>query len=192
MQAAIREGDTTTGISIMKMDKKMDHGPILAQLEFDLPYDIDYPGLETIVTYKGPQLLVDSLLAYAKGRLEPTPQDDSKATYVKLFNRDTGRIDWNKHTAEEIERMIRAYRPWPGVWTTWNGKRLKILEAEPRKRPLLSSKQYGDVFLKEDEVHIATKKSILAPRRIQLEGSKPTTIDAFIKGRPDFVGSTLE
>lgn len=192
MQAAIREGDKVTGISIMKMDKKMDHGPILAQLEIPLPDTVDYPELETIVAYKGPQLLVDSLLGYEKGRLKPTPQDDTKATYVKLFTRDTGRIDWNKHTADEVERMIRAYRPWPGVWTTWNGKRLKILGAQPRKSPLLKTKQHGQVFQKEHETRIAIKKSILAPTHLQLEGSKPTSIEDFIKGHPDFIGSTLE
>ena len=189
MQAAIREGDKTTGITIMKMDKKMDHGPILAQLEFELPDGVDYPELESIVIRKGPPLLVDALRAYEAGRLEPTPQDDSHATYVKLFDRDAGRIDWNRQSAEEIERMIRAYRPWPGVWTTWNGKRLKILHADAGRGAFL--KKLGLVFERDGKISVVCKKGALEMKTVQMESSKPASIVSFANGHPDFIGSVL-
>ena len=189
MQAAIREGDKTTGITIMKMDKKMDHGPILAQLEFELPNDVDYPELESIVIRRGPKLLVDSLLAYEAKRLEPIPQDDLKATSVKLFDRDTGRADWQKQSAAEIERMIRAYCPWPGVWTTYRGKRLKILKAGVERGAFL--KKLGSVIKRDDKILVICKKGALELKEIQLESAKPASITPFLHGHPDFVGSLL-
>lgn len=189
MQAAIRVGDKTTGITIIKMDAKMDHGPILAQLEFGLTDDIDYPELESIVIRKGPPLLVDALLAYEAGRLEPKPQDDTRATYVKLFDRDAGRAEWSRESAEEIERMIRAYRPWPGVWTTWNGKRLKILQAGVESGTFL--RRTGKVIERESKILVVCKKGTLELLEVQLEGSKPAPINAFIHGHSDFIGSVL-
>lgn len=189
MQAAIRAGDKTTGITIMKMDAKMDHGPILAQLEFGLTDDIDYPELESIVIRKGPPLLVDALLAYEAGRLEPKPQDDAHATYVKLFDRDAGRADWSKQSADEIERMIRAYRPWPGVWTTWNGKRLKILQAGVESGTFL--RRTGKVIERESKILVVCKKGTLELIEVQLEGSKSAPINAFTHGHSDFIGSVL-
>ncbi len=189
MQAAIRAGDKTTGITIMKMDKKMDHGPILAQLEFELPDGIDYPELESIVIQKGPKLLVDSLLAYEAKRLEPMPQDDSKATFVKLFDRNVGRVDWQKQSAAEIERMIRAYCPWPGVWTTYRGKRLKILAAGVERGAFL--KKLGSVIRRDDKVFVICKKGTLELKEIQLESAKPASITSFLHGHADFIGSLL-
>jgi len=190
MQSAIAEGDKTTGITIMKMDKKMDHGPILAQLEFDLPNEIDYPGLEMIVTYKGPNLLTSSLLAYEAGRLEPKAQDDSKATYVKLFDRDAGQADWTKQSAEEIERMVRAYRPWPGVWSTWNDKRLKILQARVEQGVFL--KKTGRVMERKGKILVVCKKGTLELLEVQLEGSKPASVEVFLHGHSDFLGTILQ
>lgn len=188
MQSAILEGDSVTGITIMKMDEKMDHGPILAQLEIEIPDDMDYPELEMEVTYKGPQLLIDSLMAYERELLSPTDQEHDKATFVKLFNRNTGEIDW-KSDARLIERMIRAYRPWPGVWTTLNGKRFKILRAKLGSAHPMT--KVGTVVERDGEVEVVCKKGSLVLEEVQLTGSKPTEIDSFVNGHPEFVGSVL-
>ncbi|MDA1038630.1 MAG: methionyl-tRNA formyltransferase [bacterium] len=189
MQAAIREGDQTTGITIMKMDHKMDHGPILAQLKLEIKKDVDYPALQTKVAYKGPPLLVHTLRAFADGRLKPKEQNHEMATYIKLFDRDSGMINWKNQKATEIERMMRAYRPWPGIWTTWNGKRLKVLNARIATGNII--KNAGSVSQKNESIFVETKKGSLELIEIQLEGSKATLISDFLLGHKDFVGSVL-
>lgn len=188
MPGAILSGDSVTGITIMKMDAKMDHGPILAQLELPLHTETDYPELEIEVAYKGPPLLVRTLTGYQRGFIRPTEQNHARATYVKLLNRDSGKIDWSL-SAEQIERMIRAYRPWPGTWTTWNGKRLKILSGHVVRGRFLT--KVGTVFERDGRVAISCHSGALALTQVQLEGSKPTDIPSFLRGQPNFMGSRL-
>lgn len=189
MQSAILNGDKKTGITIIKMDNKMDHGPILSRLEIVIPEAMDYPELEMEVIYKGPKLLVDSLIAYERGLLKPEDQKHDEATYVKLFDRNTGEVDWKKD-AVEIERMMRAYKPWPGIWTRWNGKNLKILRARVGKsHPLTKA---GMVIKRGgDDVEVSCKKDSLVLKEIQLTGSKPTDLKSFINGHQNFIGSVL-
>ena len=188
MPAAILAGDIKTGVTIMKMDAKMDHGPILAQLEFPLK-DMDYPELEQYVAYKGPELLTQALLFYAERKLTPKEQDHDKATYCKLLDRDSGHIEWSKQTAAEIERMIRAYRPWPGTWTTWNGERLKILDGSVSAKPLL--KKPGSIFQKDGQTLVACKKGALVLEELQLAGKKPMQTNIFLNGNKNFATSNL-
>lgn len=189
MPSAILAGDEVTGISIMKLDHEMDHGPILAQLEIPLTSDMDTPALEQIVTYKGPVLLADTLEAYRKGHLKPREQAHERATYCQLLTRDSGRLDW-KESAEQLDRTIRAYRPWPGTWTTWKRKRLKILDAALAAGSLL--KPAGTVYEEGGYVYISCHRGSILLKQLQLEGGKPLSIRDFLRGYKDFVGSRVE
>ena len=124
--AAIKAGDKETGITIMKMDALMDHGPTLAFAHEPINADDTASTLEARLAIIGAKTLPDALFDYVNGKIQPEEQNHSKATTVKLLRREDGEIDWTK-PADEIERTVRAYTPWPGTFMILDGKRLKIL-----------------------------------------------------------------
>jgi methionyl-tRNA formyltransferase len=125
---AILAGDAETGVTVMLLDAKMDSGPILAQQRVPLPPDARSGQLTEELFRLGSGLLLEALAGYAAGNLVPSPQDDSQATYTKLLNKQAGAIDWSAD-AIRIERMTRAYDPWPGAYTSWRGQPFKIIAA---------------------------------------------------------------
>lgn len=127
-QETILQGDTTTGVTIMVMDEKMDHGPILSQEEISVAQDETTKSLENKTAAVGIPLLISTLAQWFAGTIVPSEQKHEGATYTRLLKKELGKIDWSK-SAIEIESMVRALEPWPGTWTEWNGKRVKILKA---------------------------------------------------------------
>jgi methionyl-tRNA formyltransferase len=126
--SAILAGDHEIGVSVIKLERKMDAGPIVAQTRRPMPPDARAGALTEELFYEGSRLLCDHLVAYINGTLVPTPQDDSQASYIGMLSRDDGRIDWQQ-SAPHIERMIRAYDPWPGTFTMLNDQPFRILSA---------------------------------------------------------------
>ncbi|MBI4253274.1 methionyl-tRNA formyltransferase [Candidatus Uhrbacteria bacterium] len=127
-QETILQGDATTGVTIMLMDEKMDHGPILSQEGVDVAPDETTKSLEDKTAAIGIPLLIGTLTRWFAGTVTPAEQHHDQATYTRLLKKESGRIDWSKCPVE-IDRMIRALNPWPGAWTEWHGKRIKILKA---------------------------------------------------------------
>lgn len=125
---AILAGETVTGVTIMLLDPGMDSGPILAQAVVDLPPTARTGPLTDELFRIGAQLLVETLPRYARGEIEPRPQDHSRATVTKMLKKEDGCIDWSL-PAIVIERMTRAYDPWPGAYTFWRGQPLRIISA---------------------------------------------------------------
>jgi len=139
IQAAIITGEKTTGVTIIKMDEKMDHGPILSQAEFPLDANISYPTLSDNLAHLGSNLLVRTISQYIIGNIKPIAQKHKLASYNKLIKKGDGHIDWSK-TPEEILRLIKAYNPWPGTYTMIHGKRLKICQAHLENGKLIIDK----------------------------------------------------
>ncbi|MEK7653488.1 MAG: methionyl-tRNA formyltransferase [Patescibacteria group bacterium] len=125
IQNAILSGDQKTGVTIMLMDEKMDHGPILAQEEIRLNGDETGKTLPDKLAKIGAPLLIQTIKNYLAEKIQPREQNHNEATFCRLITKDEAKIDWSK-PAEEIERKIRAFYPWPAAWTTLDGKRLKI------------------------------------------------------------------
>ncbi|WP_322511180.1 methionyl-tRNA formyltransferase [Chloroflexus sp.] len=125
---AILAGETVTGVTIMLLDPGMDSGPILAQAVVDLPPTARAGPLTDQLFQIGAELLVQTLPRYARGEIEPRPQDHSQATVTKMLKKEDGCIDWSL-PALMIERMTRAYDPWPGAYTFWRGQPLRIITA---------------------------------------------------------------
>ncbi len=122
-------GDTETGVSIILMDAEVDHGPILAQESILIePNDTNVSLTEKLATVAAP-LLISALADYESGTITPTTQDHTLATYTKIVAKEDGKIDWSK-TAQDIYNQWRAYEVWPGIYTTWNGKLLKIINCK--------------------------------------------------------------
>lgn len=128
---AILAGDQETGVSIMLLDEGMDSGPILAQAAVPLPPDARTGPLTDELFRLGASMLVETLERYAAGTLTPQPQDHTRATFTRLLKKEDGRIDWSL-PAVQIERMIRAYDPWPSAYTSWGDQTLRLLAAVVR------------------------------------------------------------
>jgi methionyl-tRNA formyltransferase len=125
---AILAGDRETGVTIMKLDQGMDSGPILAQLTMPMPPAARAGELTDQLFQVGARLLVEALEGYAAGRIIPRAQDHSLASVTRMLKKEDGRVDWAL-PALVIERMIRAYDPWPGTSTTWRGQSLRLIAA---------------------------------------------------------------
>lgn len=143
IQTAILNGDKKTGVTIMLMDEKMDHGPILMNKEFGIMNNDSYKTLSEKLANMGAVLLIETIPRYLDREITPKEQEHSKATFTKIIKKDDGLIDWSKKP-EDIERQIRAFNPWPGSFTfvEKNGKKLrvKILEAEVLDNKLVIKK----------------------------------------------------
>ncbi|MFH1078618.1 MAG: methionyl-tRNA formyltransferase [Patescibacteria group bacterium] len=178
LQAAILSGDAVTGVTIMKIDADLDHGPILASKEEPITSTDTSGSLHDRLAALGGTMLPDILADYLDGRLEPVEQDHSNATTCKTLTRDDGKIDWTK-SAEEIERMVRAYDPWPSTWTLVGVKRLKILSA--RVDVPDTTKTPGELFLRDHKLDMSCGAgTVLELVRVQPEGKKPMSGATFV------------
>lgn len=185
--SAILNGDYETGVTIIKLDEGMDNGPILAQARVPLDERETAPDLTHRLFDLGADLLVDTLPRWASGDIQATPQDESQATITPLIKKENGEIDWTRDAAR-IARMVRAYQPWPGTFTYWDGKQLKILEATS----MAGDAQPGQVVALDDgRIGIGTGNGLLALNRIQIEGRRPSDAQDFARGYPDLSGAEL-
>lgn len=187
IQSAIINGETTTGVTIMKMDKGLDTGPILLQKEVKIEPDDTYPTLDTKMAKIGLEALLEAIPLYTSGQLEPKPQDNTKAIICKQLTRDNGKVDWTKN-ASEIYNLYRGLHPWPGIWTILNKKRLKLISIEP------SDKKYttGMIMVEHDNIFIGCKDASIKILELQLEGKKPMDAKTFLNGNRDIDASILE
>jgi methionyl-tRNA formyltransferase len=125
IQAAIRHGDTLTGISIMKMDAGLDTGPVLSQRELAIHPQETTGELTQRLADLGAALLIETLPAYLNGSLLPTPQDESRVTYAPALRKEEGLLDFTLPPSTLVN-LVRALNPWPGAYTIWQGQPLKI------------------------------------------------------------------
>ena len=121
--AVVRAGDRATGITVQRLSLKMDAGDILLQETEELTGRETTEELEDRFSKRGAELLLRAVEEFAAGRLSPRPQDESKATYCRLIKKEDGRISWTL-SAAEIDRMVRAYTPWPGAFTGYEGRKV--------------------------------------------------------------------
>ena len=123
--ATILNCDKITGVTIIKMDEKMDHGPIVATRKISLTWQEKFPDLINKLFQLGAELLVKIIPDFVTGKITLKPQNHKKATFCPLLTRESGFFDI-ENQLEVLDRMIRAYYPWPGVWTKWNNKIVKF------------------------------------------------------------------
>lgn len=187
IQSALINGETKTGVTIMQMDKGLDHGAVLAQAEVDILPDDTYLSLGTRIGPTAAELLISTAINFVNGIIKPVPQDDAQATICRTFSRDDGKIDWSK-SAEEIYNLYRGLTPWPGIWTTWNGKRLKFQKIKKAKK---QESNPGVISLVEGKLIIGCGSDAIEVFELQLEGGRAMPTTPFIAGHKDFIGSIL-
>lgn len=186
--AALLNGDAVTGVSIIRLVRAMDAGPIVAQATLPLPPDSRTGPLTDELFTIGAQLLTGALPLYASGELEPQPQDESQATYCKLLTKEDGRIDWTQPAAV-IERAIRAYDPWPGAFTTWHGQMLKIGAAR------IDTDWRGEAapgtVLDGPELRVATGSGAVVISELQPAGKRMMAANDWLRGQRGLIGQRL-
>jgi methionyl-tRNA formyltransferase len=188
--SAILSGDVFTGTTLMRVALKVDSGDILGQVQIPIT---DYDTTE-ILTGKlallSVQMVLDVLPRLVRNEIVPRQQDHSLSNYFGQLSKQDGEIDWNM-PAVDVWRRVRAYNPWPGCYTRWNGKQLKILKAEPV--PVEENTLPGRVIKLSDKhmLGIGTGDGVLAVFEVQLEGKKVMLAKDFIQGQREFIGAVL-
>lgn len=186
IHAAVRAGDAESGVTIMKMDAGLDTGPMIRARAIPIESGETGQSLHDKLAQLGADLLIETLPGYLDGSLVPVAQPEDGVTIAPRIAKEEGRIDWNQ-PAIAIERLIRAFTPWPGTFTTWNGQIVKILSASV----LSGSAQHGRVVRRDSTVAIGTGDGLIAPTRVQLEGRSAAAIEDFVRGYPAFVDTVL-
>ena len=189
--AAILGGDAATGVTLIRLDEGMDSGPIVARRETSIGPDENAEELTSRLFRLGADVLVEVLPDWAAGRVQAVPQDESLATTTRLLSREDGEIDWDLG-ADRIARQVRAYQPWPGAYTRWQGKLLKIIEASVSDAARTAPARPGEVVsLPAGGLGIVASEGVLEVRRIQMEGRRAVDASEFVRGYADFVGSVV-
>jgi len=198
IQSAILNGEKETGITIIKMNEKMDAGPILYQSRTKIKENDNYKTIYQRLSYRSAKVLIKILPKIVNGSIQPIEQNEKEATYTKLISKEDGKIYWHK-PAKEIERQIKAFYPWPGTYTFLKIKnqlkRLKILDAYTviPSPDLVEKRKYGQVFTDDKkQMLVQTGKNCLLLEKVQLEGRKAISGKDFLKGYPQIIGSILQ
>jgi len=178
IQAAILAGDAETGITIMMMDEGVDTGDMLSKRAIRIADDDTAGTLFDKLAPLGAELLVETLPKYLSGELKPQPQPEEGATYAKMLKKEDGRLDFSQ-SAEELERRIRAFSPWPGTFFEWEGAPLKVHRAHVDGRKSPGS---GIKLTVEGVPAVGTGAGILVLDQIQPAGKKPMDGKSFLAG----------
>ncbi len=187
--AAILAGEPITGVTIMRMDEGLDTGPILAQEECSIAPDDTTGSLTAKLAEQGAELLVKTLAGWLAGEIQAQPQDEALATYCDQLRKEDGLLDWSQ-PANYLDRQVRAYDPWPGTYTTWEGCRLKVLKAMPLA-DWRGEGMPGQVIALSSGLGVATGSGLLELQSVQLAGKKPMAGDLFVRGQQGLVGGFL-
>ena len=181
IQQAILEGDEITGVTIMKMDEGLDTGDML--LKGELPIgNMNSEELSEELGRLGGELLVKALPGIFDGTISSEKQDDALATFTGIIKKDDGRISFKDYTGSEIERMIRAYYPWPGVSVPFENERMKLVRVSVPK-DFDDSYEAGEVIgADNDGITVMTKAGAITIEELQLPGKNAVSASAFLRG----------
>jgi len=182
IQHAILAGDRETGVTTMFLNERLDAGDIILQRSEPIRADDTSGTLHDRLAKIGADLLVETL------RLDPPPrrpQDESQATYARKLNKEDGRVDWTKPAAE-IERMVRAFNPWPGAYTMAGNLLLKLWRAEVVPGVNLLPGRVLEGFW------VGTGDGGLRVLEVQPAGGRRMDAEAFLRGHPSVVSMCLQ
>jgi len=188
--STILAGDDFSGVSIMVMDEGLDTGPVLARAQIPISPGDTTGSLTDKLSWLGAQLLGEVLVGWSRGELTPQPQNETEATYCSPITKGDGGIDW-RLPAADIWRRVRAFHPWPGCYTRWRGRSLKVIEAAPLNEA--STAKAGEVVALSSKsgFGVATGDGVLGVLKVQLEGKRAMPAGEFLRGQRDFIGSVL-
>lgn len=178
---AIINGEKKTGITTMLMDTGLDTGDILLQESLDIEDDDTAGTLHDKLKVLGAKVLYDTLQMIESGKINRIPQDNSESTYAPVLDKNTGLIDWNK-SAKDIVNLIRGTNPWPGAFTYYEGRVLKIWKAqvvEPHKAGLA-----GEVIMSDEKkgLVVCCGEGCISIQELQEPNSKKMSYMEYLRG----------
>ncbi len=190
---AILDGEQVTGVTLMLLDEGVDTGPIISQQEYPLS-GRERAGPLTLALFQlGAELLLECLASWVAGRPAARPQDEARATITRKLERGDGDADWQLPAAA-LERRHRAYNPWPGLFTRWDGKVLKLLDVVTLPHTDAPQAGLGQVVPlppRDAPVAVGTGEGLLGLKTVQLEGRRVLSAGDFLRGYPNFLGARL-
>lgn len=189
---ALIKGETQTGVSIIKIIRKMDAGPLMMQKSCNIEEGDTANSLRDKLSRLGAELLLDAARAIANNDYNLTPQKEEQATLAPKLQKQDGLIDWNK-PALEISNLIRGCLDWPGAVTYYKGKLLKIYKARvsSQARKLASSNVGEVVDISKEAITVATGKDSLIIEELQIEGKRKMRVGEFVAGHKILPGEIL-
>ena len=177
INAAIRAGDEETGVTIMQMDVGLDTGPMLAQRSIRLTRDDTAGSVFQALSTLGADLLLETLPRWIAGELQPQPQDDALATYAPMLKKEEAKLDFTQ-AADELERLIRAFNPWPGAFMDFDGSLLKVHRAHVEAGEV----EPGQRLILQDQPAVGARSGILVLDEVQPAGKKSMSGKSFLAG----------
>ncbi|MGE9760374.1 methionyl-tRNA formyltransferase [Pseudomonas sp. PDM20] len=183
IQRAVEAGDAQSGVTVMQMEAGLDTGPMLLKVSTLISADDTGGSLHDRLAELGPKAVVEAIAGLAAGTLKGEVQDDALATYAHKLNKEEARIDWLR-PADELERRIRAFTPWPVCHTTLGEAALKVLGAKPAE----GKGEPGQILdASREGLLVACGEGALLLTRLQLPGGKPLAFaDLFNSRREQF------
>jgi methionyl-tRNA formyltransferase len=178
IQAAILHGDTTSGVTIMKMDVGIDTGDILTQRIVPLDEKETAITLEEKLSIQGAELLLATLPDYLEGKITPIHQDEGQATYIQMIKKEAGLMDFQQD-ALVLERQVRAYQPWPGSFFSWNGQSIKVIECVVKQPGLI---ERGKTSIVDKYPALGTRDGDLLLTSLQPAGKRSMKGEEFLRG----------
>ncbi len=187
IQWAIANGEIETGVTIMKMDAGLDTGKIISQKRIPILPEDNSQTLHNKLAQLGADLLVKTIPDFVAGKILPKSQNNSEVTYAAKIKKDDGKIDWSE-PAEKILNKLRAFAPWPGVFTFLENNLLKIWKAE-----IVEHSGHAGEILSADKngIVVACGKNALWVLELQREGGRRMSAQEFLAGHPLKSGQTL-
>lgn len=191
IQHAIINGEETTGVTVMQMDAGIDTGDMLYKKEIPITAEDDYETLSNKLMTLGGEAITEALPLLERGELTPKKQDGALSCYASMIRKEMGALDFTK-SAAELDRLIRGLTPWPGAYTFYKGKQLKIWKAVPENGEDTGGHAPGEILRAEkDAVVIATAAGALRVTELQLEGKKRMSAHDFLLGVKLLCGEKL-
>jgi len=190
---AIANGARATGVTLMQMDAGMDTGPMLAKRAIEIGADETAPELTARLAQLGAELLSETLPSIERGAIAPLPQDNQAATYAPMLKREDGLIDWQM-TARDLRNRVRAFQPWPGVYTTFRGARLSFWRAHE----VASQSDHANVapgtitgIDKSGIIIACAEQTALRVEELQIEGKRRMSAPDFANGTRIHTGDRI-
>jgi methionyl-tRNA formyltransferase len=185
---AILNGDSYTGVCVLKVVEKMDAGPVLGVARAEIPFDATTPDMEAKLSEVGADLLLDVLKAVQDRRAIELPQDDREATYAKKFEKNDGKVDWRKPAAK-IHNFIRALQPFPCAFGFLNRVRINLHKAKPQRLPQRPNQRPGTIgAIDKDGIHVICGDGEVLLLELQPESKRRMSAEEFANGYKPKVG----
>lgn len=191
IQAVLQKGDKSTGVTLMVMDAEMDHGPTLSVAMLQIDQNEVFEQLEARLALLASENINIWINEFILGKIKPQEQNHSQATFTKIIKKSDGLIDWNL-PAGQIYNDYRAYHQWPGIYTFFADKMLKIKKCRLFTQQLsVSNLPVGSVIKFSDNYLVACGEGLLQIEEVQIEGKNQLSITDFVRGQNNFVNSVL-